>query len=1718
MKRFTFKRMVLSLVTSLMFLSSQSVWAEYVKLTALDGVNSWNSSSEYYDKLVDADISTKWGGWFDPSLSDEESYPANDENSYNHMYIIVKADKAVVPNYYFLVTGGDTGTHPDRNWASWKIYGGNFESDDQAVREGEGWTLIDQKDDEPLPAQNTKDVTLEFEKADGTTAYQYFWIEITKTVANADVYQQMSEWGLGTYKEFQDYLKWLEDQGTGTDVPVNYFSKGGAPEGFGGEGVGNLFDGKTDTKWCCSFTNRNEGETTNGGYVLIKASRPIAPTYYTLTTANDTGNNPGRNWKQWRIYGMNAYDEAAVTRESADWVLLDSKTGVPAGTGLNELPATSYAQAYFTLTDANATQFRYFKVEIDQIVSGTVMQMAELSFGDEYVIILQRNAIADAAEAEFDPDLVAEKALLDQMTALIAQVRACTDPIQLSTLNAAVDELQTKINASASNYAELITARNQAINAIDGGDLSEKAVAYLTTWISETDVVAPNSEYPVGNLAYIKANRQITGTEALAEANRINTYIINNSGIPDAIYATYEQINGSGGFGGEEDAMLYDGNAKGSTATKWCINGVSSSKPAWTVFKADTRIKPTYYGLVTGNDTYTYTGRNWKTWKIWGANFDEDPDPETVRNSDAWVLIDDKKNVGQDVLHIENEFESYIYLSEGCTVPYQYFKIEVYEAVSGDLIQMNEFTFYNTGNLVEYREEFTELFADYDPEERPAYKNFVDAYKSKYQELATTVNAPDVMKIKNELEALQKQIESSADLYEKYDSIYDEIAAISIESESLSAWQAGYKGENIAPCAKYIRGTYAYIMENCPLNNDSLQAEIDYLQWIYNAVDESNACSYILLGGHTVGQWGDGFYGHLIDGIALNTKEMQTDPETGEEKEVEVKATKWGGLADANGDTYIIFRTMDKTNPFFYTLTTGNDTGRFPERNWGTWYIYGANFDGDADATKDAEGWVLVDSKENIGQDRLHPVNAEPSYFGFSTETTEPYTYYKVVVTKAYEGNSIQMNEIHFGTPEEFGVIKDDYINQANGFDRDVIAEQALIDKYEKTIPEINDCMNMESLFRVNYILETLRDSITACAKVYSLFSDNVEAVKQYLEDNTLEESEALATLKSYIGEDAVDPNEVFVNGSAEYILDHHVLADSVVAEEIEFLESMKKAAVAAGYVPGTDISSLIVNRSFAKAEQVVDKEGKDVSGTKTAEGWDGYLFSNGTNEEGTMSAAEFCNVQSKFNISQTLNNLKNGYYEVKLNAGFRPNGDINSFNYSALAFANDTKTFVPVVREGMTDKDNAWLGSIADKEIYACDVEGETGVDEVDSVVVGYVIWGVQGTINAILQDRYEVTMVAKVTDGTLKFGIKNEGTIVGGDWLGAGNFRLTYLGEEATAEAIAAAAEYNGARVATMTEIYKPVMALEYEDINEYKAAPNFAAAQKEALADAASRTMVEQLVADGNVFEETNATKAAYYNLCAYKDIVYEKWINHFSIDGFGEEADEFDGVVYGISDSLDIGMYDNAAEAKKALNNLLAKYPDYLEIVEETAIRSIDSYTEVAPFNYEFATVEPDAEKTQKVYVRFGKMYDDLLENETILEFEYTSDMTLEGSRIYNSVSKEFVEMGTLESTSEFKKLSFNVKALGMTKASDVIELLIMSNSNGAIVNIRNMRFVESPAKDGDVNGDGEVNVMDAVAIYDIMAGNIEKTDVADVNGDGEVNVMDVVAIYDIMAGN
>jgi|GEM_PF-6643597 len=59
--------------------------------------------------------------------------------------------------------------------------------------------------------------------------------------------------------------------------------------------------------------------------------------------------------------------------------------------------------------------------------------------------------------------------------------------------------------------------------------------------------------------------------------------------------------------------------------------------------------------------------------------------------------------------------------------------------------------------------------------------------------------------------------------------------------------------------------------------------------------------------------------------------------------------------------------------------------------------------------------------------------------------------------------------------------------------------------------------------------------------------------------------------------------------------------------------------------------------------------------------------------------------------------------------------------------------------------------------------------------------------------------------------------------------------------------------------------------------------------------------------------------------------------------------------------------------------------------------------------------------------------------------------------------------------------------------------------------------EDEIKKSDVNGDGEVNGTDLVALTNVILGKTEKKTEADVNGDGQVNGTDYVTLVNIVSG-
>lgn len=104
-------------------------------------------------------------------------------------------------------------------------------------------------------------------------------------------------------------------------VAVEMESATSTIEGFYDEGVGNLFDGNIETKYCCDVNADYWNPVFEITFTLSDAQ---AISGYALVTANDTAENKGRNPVSWVLYGKDA---------SGNYQQIDSATAREVGMG-----------------------------------------------------------------------------------------------------------------------------------------------------------------------------------------------------------------------------------------------------------------------------------------------------------------------------------------------------------------------------------------------------------------------------------------------------------------------------------------------------------------------------------------------------------------------------------------------------------------------------------------------------------------------------------------------------------------------------------------------------------------------------------------------------------------------------------------------------------------------------------------------------------------------------------------------------------------------------------------------------------------------------------------------------------------------------------------------------------------------------------------------------------------------------------------------------------------------------------------------------------------------------------------------------------------------------------------------------------------------------------------------------------------------------------------
>ena len=448
------------------------------------------------------------------------------------------------------------------------------------------------------------------------------------------------------------------------DVKLTALSGSGLGEG---EGCQKLVDGTKDTKW-----GTWDGWYGNTVHAIYKATLPIAVAEYELVIANDTKDNPGRNWKSWRVYGGNFAADSLATLDAEGWELIDEKVD-------QNLTTEPFAVVPLALSNPANGYFSYFMIIVDAICSDPnwddYTQMDEFRFVNYTIDISVFDELIQQCK-DFD-------------------LTGVDDPIA-NVYKAMLDELTS---------------------AEDADEISR----------------------------------------LLGELGTFQDYITKYKDKPFApISAVTSGVWGDGSW-----ENLIDGDMD----TK-CGGGIPEGG-AWLVFHANGGADPYAYTLTTGKDTKKYPGRNWKTWKIYGANFDTMS--EATRDAEGWVLLDNRENVGQDIFPPENLSPAAFSFSEfanGLDKKYQFFKVELTAAYDGTAYQMTEIEFLTKEDVEETRKSFLAEFDDFDVEALEVEKTMEGAkaeFATKMEELKTTTDVVAMSKAYNALKELRVQLQASAD-------------------------------------------------------------------------------------------------------------------------------------------------------------------------------------------------------------------------------------------------------------------------------------------------------------------------------------------------------------------------------------------------------------------------------------------------------------------------------------------------------------------------------------------------------------------------------------------------------------------------------------------------------------------------------------------------------------------------------------------------------------------------------------------------------------------------------------------------------------------------------------------------------------------------------------------------------------------------------------------
>ena len=634
----------------LLWLGGQGANAD-VKLTALSGSDF--GGGEGCQKLVDETQNTKWGTW--------------DGWYGNTVHAIFKATLPIAVAEYELVIANDTKDSPGRNWKSWRIYGGNFAADSLATLDAEGWELIDNKVDQNLTTDQFAVVPLTLSNpANGYFSYFMIIVDAICSDPNWDDYTQMDEFRFVNYtidiSVFDEMIQQCKDFDlSGVDDPIANVYKAKLNELTSAE------DADVISKLLGELGALQD-------YITEYKDKQFAP--ISAVTSGVWGDG---SWENLIDGDMETKCGGGIPEDGA-WLVFYANGG-----------ADPYAYTLTTGKDTKKYPGRNWKTW--KIYAANFETMTEATRDAEDWVLLDSRE--NVGQDIFPPENLSPAAFSFSKFATGLDKKYRFFKVELISAYDGTAYQMTEIEFLSKEDVE--KTREGFLAEFDDFDVAslevektmEGAKAEFATKMEElkttTDVVAMSKAY--------NALKELRG-QLQASADYVSG-------------KAYMVLSGNTAWGdGENWTKLLDGDVE----TKW--GGGMPEGGSYVIFRTYAATTSGVYELVTGNDTKDSPGRNWKTWKIYGANIKGDMDDMATRDFTGWKLIDQKSDIGQDQLPGANFTSAFFNFSEGVTTKYKYFKIEVEAAYDGGSIQMSEFKFLSDEEYAAKRQEYVDALTE----------------------------------------------------------------------------------------------------------------------------------------------------------------------------------------------------------------------------------------------------------------------------------------------------------------------------------------------------------------------------------------------------------------------------------------------------------------------------------------------------------------------------------------------------------------------------------------------------------------------------------------------------------------------------------------------------------------------------------------------------------------------------------------------------------------------------------------------------------------------------------------------------------------------------------------------------------------------------------------------------------------------------------------------